>query len=77
MKWRAGMKRHFEILEGWDGRWYWRLVAGNNRIVAEGGEGYRSRAGARRAVMDLGWMAEMATDVVVVIGKGKGGCAHV
>lgn len=32
-----------------DGRWYWRLRAGNHEIVAQG-EGYTRKRGAERAI---------------------------
>ena len=31
-------------------RWYWRLVAGNGKIIADGSEAYASRSNAVRAV---------------------------
>ena len=40
----------FEIYQGKDSQWYWRLIAGNNRIIAVGGEGYVSKHNAKRAV---------------------------
>lgn len=30
-------------------QWYWRLRAPNNKVVADGAEGYAKRANARRA----------------------------
>lgn len=44
-----------EIYEGRRGlslrkQWRWRVVAGNGRIVAHGGEGYNNRADALRGV---------------------------
>ena len=33
--------------------WYWKLVSGNNRTVAIGGEPYSRPDGAKRAVSDL------------------------
>lgn len=33
----------FEIYQGADGQWYWRLVARNGRIVADGCEGYKQK----------------------------------
>ena len=40
----------FEIYAGNDGWWYWRLKAGNGRIVADGAEGYSSKGSCKRAV---------------------------
>jgi len=31
------------------GEWRWRLLAKNNKIVADSGEGYRTKWGCRRA----------------------------
>ena len=39
----------YEVHQGADGQWYWRLRAPNARIVAQG-EGYKTRAGACRGV---------------------------
>lgn len=56
----------FEIYQGnakWLGAprlWYWRLVAGNGKIVADGSEGYASKSNARRAVRTL--MRELSFD---------------
>lgn len=36
-----------------DYKWFWRLRARNGRIVADGAEGYASKAGVRRAVWRL------------------------
>lgn len=35
--------------KGKDGLWYWRAVAGNGRIIADGGEGYSRKYNAQRA----------------------------
>jgi len=40
------------IYQAADG-WRWRLKASNGRIVADGGEAYRTKANARRAVKRL------------------------
>jgi uncharacterized protein YegP (UPF0339 family) len=34
-------------------QWRWRLVASNGQVVAGSGEGFRSRANARRALRSL------------------------
>lgn len=31
------------------GQWYWRLVAGNGRVIADGAEGYSKRSNVIRA----------------------------
>ena len=36
-------RRVFHVYEDAAGEWRWRLVAGNERIIAESGEGYRDR----------------------------------
>lgn len=41
---------HFEIFRDSRGDWRWRLYAANNRIVADGGEGYASRYNVKRAI---------------------------
>ncbi|AXG08779.1 DUF1508 domain-containing protein [Haloplanus rubicundus] len=40
----------FEVYEDRAGEWRWRLRHRNGEIVADGGEGYASRRGAREAV---------------------------
>ncbi len=41
---------HFEVYEDQAGEHRWRLIAGNGRIIADGGEGYASKDGAIKAV---------------------------
>ena len=36
-------RRVFRVYEDAAGEWRWRLVAGNERVIAEAGEGYRDR----------------------------------
>jgi uncharacterized protein YegP (UPF0339 family) len=38
-----------EFYEGTDGKWYWRIVASNGRVIADGSEGYHSESNAKRA----------------------------
>lgn len=33
--------------------WYWRAVAKNGRIIADGGEGFANKKNARKSVMRL------------------------
>ena len=40
----------FEVYEDAAGEWRWRLVAANGNIIADSGEGYRTRQGAVRGV---------------------------
>lgn len=37
-----------EFFEGKSGKWYWRHVAANGKVVADGGQGYSDRSGVRR-----------------------------
>ena len=39
----AAARRVFQVYEDAAGEWRWRLVAGNDRIIAASGEGYRHR----------------------------------
>ena len=34
---------YFEVYQGKDGQYYWRLKSGNHQTVAIGGEGYTSK----------------------------------
>ena len=36
-------RRVFQVYEDAAGEWRWRLVAGNDRVIADSGEGYRHR----------------------------------
>jgi uncharacterized protein YegP (UPF0339 family) len=40
----------FVVYQDRAGLWRWRLLAANNRIIADSGEGYASKANALRAV---------------------------
>jgi uncharacterized protein YegP (UPF0339 family) len=44
---------HFEVYKDRADEWRWRMVASNGRIVADSGEGYSSRSGARRALRNV------------------------
>lgn len=45
------MKRpRFHIFQDAGGFWRWRLLAANNRIIADSGEGYGRKRDAKRAV---------------------------
>ncbi len=44
------MSQTFEIFEDKAGEYRWRLVASNGEIIADSGEGYASKDGARQAV---------------------------
>jgi hypothetical protein len=54
--------------ETWEVRsngWYWRLVAANGRMVADGSEGYASKSNARRAAINVANLMETA-DIVYI-----------
>ncbi|MFA9517708.1 HVO_2922 family protein [Halopenitus sp. H-Gu1] len=40
----------FEVFLDNAGEWRWRLVAANGNIIADSGEGYRSKQGAKRGI---------------------------
>lgn len=43
-----------EIYERTDGRWGWRLIAGNGRTIAtDGGQGYENRADCEQMANDV------------------------
>jgi hypothetical protein len=43
-------KPRITVYRGADAQWYWRLVAANGNVQADGAEGYTRRASAQRAV---------------------------
>jgi len=43
----------YEKYEDESGEWRWRQRDDNNRIIAEGGEGYESESGVDRAVANV------------------------
>ena len=49
---RRGMPStaRFELYRDAAGEWRWRLVASNENIIADSGEGYRSKQGAKRGI---------------------------
>lgn len=49
----------------WKYEWRWRLRASNGKIIADGGEGYSSRAKVRRAVIRL-WTSLQITQPPIV-----------
>lgn len=52
---------HFDLFEDRSGEHRWRLVSSNGRIIADSGEGYSSKDGARRAIRNVQGDAETAT----------------
>jgi uncharacterized protein YegP (UPF0339 family) len=55
----------FELYRDGAGEWRWRLVAANGNIIADSGEGYRSKQGAERGIDSVRRTAPEA-DVEVV-----------
>lgn len=53
----------FELYEDAGGEWRWRLVAANGNIIADSGEGYASKQGARRGIRSVKQTAPDATVV--------------
>lgn len=43
----------FELFVDSAGEWRWRLVASNDQIIADSGEGYRSKQGAERGIRSV------------------------
>jgi uncharacterized protein YegP (UPF0339 family) len=48
------------------GLWYWRLRAGNGKIVADGAEGYLTKSNAKRAAYSARGAMLRITEVVVL-----------
>ena len=40
----------FEVFQDRGGEWRWRLVVPNGNIIADSGEGYSSKQGAKRGI---------------------------
>jgi uncharacterized protein YegP (UPF0339 family) len=43
-------RRVFQVYEAAAGEWRWRLVAGNDKVIADSGEGYRDRQGCLHGI---------------------------
>ena len=43
----------FEVYEDNAGEWRWRLVVTNGNIIADSGEGYTSKQGAKRGIRSV------------------------
>lgn len=54
----------FEVYQDVAGEWRWRLRSGNGKVVASG-EGYKTRAGAKRGTDALRRAAKLARVVVL------------
>lgn len=52
---------HFEVYKDKGSEWRWRMIASNGRIVADSGEGYSSKSGARKAIENVQSDAGTAT----------------
>lgn len=44
---------HFELYKDRGDEYRWRMIASNGRIVADSGEGYTSKSGARKAIENV------------------------
>ncbi|WP_254280707.1 YegP family protein [Haloarcula marina] len=44
---------HFELYKDRADEYRWRMIASNGRIVADSGEGYSSKSGARKAIENV------------------------
>ena len=62
------MKRlpKFELYEDANNEFRWRLVSANKNIVAESGEGYKTKAGASRAIKSLQSSELLSCEVVLL-----------
>ena len=61
-------KSTFEVFHDKAGEWRWRLIASNGNIIADSGEGYQSKQGARRGIKSVKRSAPKA-DVQIVDNK--------
>jgi hypothetical protein len=43
----------FEVFQDSADEWRWRLVASNGNIIADSGEGYRSKQGVKRGIASV------------------------
>lgn len=43
----------FEVFQDRGGEWRWRLVVPNGNIIADSGEGYSSKQGAKRGIASV------------------------
>jgi uncharacterized protein YegP (UPF0339 family) len=61
----AGRNGEFRLYEDSGGEWRWRLVADNSEIIADSGEGYASKYGARNAARSIKEKAPSAPLVIL------------
>jgi uncharacterized protein YegP (UPF0339 family) len=60
-----------EVYRGKDKKWYWRMRAGNGKIVADGSQGYASKAGGEKAAKKLMEDIQLASaDIEVEVLEG-------
>ena len=50
----------FEMYQGKNGGWRWRLLASNGRIIADSGEDYGTRAACEKGISSVRWNATFA-----------------
>lgn len=43
----------FELYQDTAGAWRWRLIVSNGNIIADSGEGYASKQGAKRGIRSV------------------------
>ncbi|WP_227377268.1 HVO_2922 family protein [Haladaptatus halobius] len=55
----------FELYRDTAGEWRWRLVVPNGNIIADSGEGYKSKQGAKRGIRSVKNNASNARVVVI------------
>ncbi len=53
---------YFHVFKGTDGQWYWRFMAPNEQVVAEGGEGYTTYG---KCIAGLNLMAVNASGATI------------
>lgn len=49
----TGRLPYFQIYQGSNGHWYWRLRDGNHKTIADGSEGYTTKDSVVRAVNNV------------------------
>lgn len=54
----------FELYQDTANEWRWRLVVSNGNIIADSGEGYTSKQGAKRGIQSV---KNSASDAQIVV----------
>lgn len=62
----TALKQRKGINAGHAGQWYWRLVAGNGRTIADGAEGYSRKGNVLRAAEKMRNVLCPSLDVPIV-----------